>query len=253
MAWPKCPAKLSAIFAGGLPLRQRQIGQRPDHDRHAQDHRAGAPQEHFGAVDQPQSQRRQGGPAVRRHLQHERGALALEHRGFKQARRCNGSDKPKNIQPQHRSRASSQEEAHQRPVRNERRDDQQVNRKPRRAGHERRDQNGGDAVALVLDGARRHDGRNRAGVGGKQRDEALALQADAGHGAVRDHRRARQIARIFQNADEQEQQQDLRQEHNHRSHAGPNALLHQRAQRRDWGSWTRSSVRSGQSRLASRP
>ena len=50
------------------------------------------------------------------------------------------------------------------------------------------------------------------------------------HGAVRDQRGARQIAGIFQDSDEQEQQQDLRQEHDHRTHAAPDPVDQQRAE-----------------------
>ena len=112
----------------------------------------------------------------------------------------------------------------------ERGDHHGVHRQPGRAGHERRNQDGGNAVALALDGARRHDGRHCAGVGREQRDKALAVQAHARHGLVGDDRCARQIAGVFQDADHQEQQQNLRQEDQHRAGSLPHAIDEQRTQ-----------------------
>ena len=115
-------------------------------------------------------------------------------------------------------------------VGDERRDDQRVDGQPRRAGHERRDQDGGESLALVLDGARGHDGRHSAGVGGEQRDEGFAVESDGAHDAVGDQRGAGQVAGVFQHADEEEEQQDLRQEDQHGLHAVPQAVAQQQAQ-----------------------
>ena len=113
------------------------------------------------------------------------------------------------------------------PVRHERRDDQRVDRQPRRAGHERRDQNRRHALALVLDGARRHDRRHRAGIRRQQRNERLAVEPDGAHHAVGDERGAREVARVLEHADEEEEQKDLRKEDQHRLHAVPEAIAHQ--------------------------
>ena len=115
-------------------------------------------------------------------------------------------------------------------IRNERRDDQRVDRQARRAGHERRDENGGDSLALVLDGARGHDRRHSAGVGGEQRDERLAVEADGAHDAVGDERGAGEVARVLEHADEEEEQKNLRQEDEHGLHAVPQAVAQKRAE-----------------------
>jgi hypothetical protein len=83
-------------------------------------------------------------------------------------------------------------------VGNEGGDEQHVDGQARRAGHEGRDEDGGEAVALVLDGARGHDGGNGAGVGGEQRDEGFAVEADGAHDAVGDERGAGQVAGVFE-------------------------------------------------------
>ena len=98
-------------------------------------------------------------------------------------------------------------------VGDEGRDDQGVDRDPRRAGHQRRDQDGGQPVALVVDHPRRHDAGDRAGEARQQRDEGAAVQAGAAHDAVHQERGARHVAEVFQQQDEEEQDQDLRQEH----------------------------------------
>ena len=81
------------------------------------------------------------------------------------------------VQPEHRGSLTAQKRAEQLPLGNEGRDDERVHRQPRRARHERRDENRRDAVALVLDGARRHDRGHGAGIGRQQRDKRLSLQA----------------------------------------------------------------------------
>ena len=124
-------------------------------------------------------------------------------------------------------RTHSDEAAEQRPVGDKSGDDQRVDGQPRRAGHERCNQDGGDAVAFVLDGARGHDGRHGACIGREQRDECLAVESDRAHRSVGDQRRARQVARVFKNADKEEEQQDLRQEDQHCLHAIPQTVAHQ--------------------------
>ncbi len=144
----------------------------------------------------------------------------------------NAARKPENVQAQHHCGAQAEKGAKQPPIRYKRGDHQRVHGQPSRAGHKGRDQNRGNAVALVLDGARRHDGRHGAGVRGKQRNETLALQAEARHGAVRDQRGPGQIAGILQDSDKQKQNQDLRQKHDHAADAVKNSVDHQRVQGR---------------------
>ena len=59
-AWPIMPAKLSAI-CGGFPFCSGRFAQHPEHHGHQQDHGAGAAQEDFRAIDQPQAERRKVG------------------------------------------------------------------------------------------------------------------------------------------------------------------------------------------------
>ena len=110
-------------------------------------------------------------------------------------------------------------------------DQQRVHRQPRRAGHQRRDQDRHQPVARVGDGARGHDAGDGAGEARQQRDEGAAGQPDAAHQAVEQEGRARQVARLLEHQDEEEQDQDLRQEHEHAADAGDDAVDQQAAQR----------------------
>ena len=73
---------------------------------------------------------------------------------------------------------------------------------------------------VFLDGAGGHDPRNRAGIGAEQRDERLAVQAHTAHQAVHDERRASHVACVFKQAEEEEQDQNLRQKQHDSAHAG---------------------------------
>ena len=53
----------------------------------------------------------------------------------------------------------------------------------------------------------------------KQRHERLARQPDAVHQAIHDERRAGHVAGVFQQRQHEEQQADLRQEHQHAADA----------------------------------
>ena len=129
--------------------------------------------------------------------------------------------------------------------RDERGDDHRIDRQPRRAGHQRGDQDRGQPVLGIGDRARRHDPGNGAGEARQQRDEAAAREADVGHQPVHDERRAGHVARLLHHQDEGEQDHDLRQEHDHRADAGEHALGQQVAQqaRRAGRRWRGRSAR----------
>jgi len=63
-------------------------------------------------------------------------------------------------------------------------------------------------------------------------NERLSLEPGPGHRAVRNQRRARQVAGILQYADEQEQQQHLWKKYHHRAHARPHPLHQQGSEHR---------------------
>ncbi len=105
--------------------------------------------------------------------------------------------------------------------------EQHVHGQARGAGHEGRDEDGGEAVALVLDGARGHDGGNRAGIGGEQGDEGLAVESDGAHDAVGDERGAGQVAGVLEDSDEEKQQKNLGEENEDGGDALPRAVEEQ--------------------------
>src|SRR5690606_4270695 len=79
-------------------------------------------------------------------------------------------------------------------------------------------------------GPRRHYRRDRAGVAAEHGDEALPVQPDPAHVAVHDERRPRHVAAVFQDADGQEEDGDLRDEHHHAPHAGDDPVDDEAAQ-----------------------
>ena len=109
-------------------------------------------------------------------------------------------------------------------MRDHRPDDQGIDRDARRAGHQRRDQDGGQPVAFRVDHPRRHDARNGASKAGEQRDKGATVQPRPAHDLVHQERRAGHIAAIFQHDDEQKQDQDLRQKDQHAANPGDHPI-----------------------------
>ena len=172
----------------------------------------------------------QGGHAVLRQFEDEGRFAGFEDGAFEQPGGGHGADKAGQIEAEHDDGAQAEEAVEVGDVGDEGGDEQHVDGQARRAGHEGRDEDGGEAVALVLDGARGHDGGNGAGVGGEQGNEGLAVESDGAHDAVGDERGAGQVAGVFEDSDEEEQQQNLRQEDEHGGDALPCAVEQQRLQ-----------------------
>ena len=175
MARPTVPATLCSM-PGALAVHRGQVRGHPQQHRHQQNHRAGAPQKDLRAVVAAAARwiaRWASGKTASR--AETACARCAESDDFKTRAVATATRKPRAYSPS-KAAARALSEAEQLPVGQKRRDDQGVDRQARRTGHERRDQDGGRAVALVLDGARGQDRRHRAGVGRKQRDERFALQ-----------------------------------------------------------------------------
>ena len=133
----------------------------------------GLAEEHPGTIHEAHRQRTQRWHPILRQLQNERRLARFEDRTLQQPRRCHRGNKSGEIQPEHHDVLQTEKSVQECFVRNERRNQQHVDRQTRRAGHEGRHENRREAVALVLDGARRHDGRNCAGICREQGDERL--------------------------------------------------------------------------------
>ena len=71
------------------------------------------------------------------------------------------------------------------------------------------------------------------------------MQPGAAHDAVHQEGRARHVAEVFQQQDEQEQDEDLRQEHQNAADAGNHAVLKETLQQpgRQLVSWTAAPER----------
>ena len=120
--------------------------------------------------------------------------------------------------------ADERERGEARPVGEDQAGQQHVHRQPRRAAHERRDEDRREAIAAIGNQPRAHDAGQRARVRREQRHERVARQAEAIQQPVHHERRAREVAGVLEQADEEEQQADLRQEHDRAGDAADDAV-----------------------------
>ena len=230
------------------PAVPRIGGKPPQQDIDAQDHGAGAAEKQSRAVPHVAQHHAQHRTLVRRQLHDEQGRFAFEQGLLEQPCHQQRHHNAQQIHRQHRE-AGQPDEAEHALVGDARGDEQGINRQPRRTTHQRRDQDGYQPVLRGFNRACRHDARNRAGKRAEHRYETLPVQANLAHQAVHQERRARHVAGVLQKTDEQKQQQDLRQENNHRAHTGNHAIHQQTVEipRRDQA--PNESAQAGHCRL----
>ena len=211
----------------------REAGQGPQDDGRDEDDPAGALKEDRRAL--PQAKRDIGQP---RHLifgqfHHERAAAALDHGVAQDERGKQRADDPGDVQAEH-DEALHADAGADASRGDERGDDQCVDGQARGTGHQRRDENGGQPILGIVDGAGRHDSGDRAGEAGQQGDEGAAAEAGVAHQPIHDERRADHVAGRFEHQDEQEQDQYLGQEDDHRADPGEQAVDDQGAEQAVW-------------------
>ncbi len=78
-----------------------------------------------------------------------------------------------------------------------------------------------------LDGPRGHHRRDGAGVAREQREEAPPREPEPAQRTVEHDRRAGEVARVLERADDQEEDEDLRHEGEERADAGEHRVLHE--------------------------
>jgi len=195
----------------------------PDDDRDREDGGARALEKHDRALPHPVQGHAQRGAPVRRHLQQQQRVLALEERLAEQPGHGKRGPEPEQVQPEH--------DAGPRPCRVSRgqqhRDQQRIDGQTRRTAHQRHHQRRDKAVLLIVDRARGHDARDRAGETAEHRHERFSVQAHLAHQPVHDERRARHVPGVLQQPEEEKQDQNLRQKDDHTAHARDDAVDHQ--------------------------
>ena len=193
----------------------RKIFQRPDDNRGHENHRT-----HLleilhtlvPHVDHGVAERRD---AIRRQFHHELVALLLKCRFFHNQRGDNRHHNTEKINAGENKSLVFREECG---------NEQQIDRQSRRTRHERHRDNGEDSVFAVLQRSRGHDGGHTAPKANDVGDERLAVQPHPMHQFVHDEGRASHVARVFQNRDEKEEYQDVRQERTDAAHTCDNAV-----------------------------
>ena len=94
-------------------------------------------------------------------------------------------------------------------------DHQRVDRQPRRATHERGNQNGGQSRPRILDGPRGEDTRNGAGIAGEHGHETFPVESAPAEHFIHEEGAARHVAGVFEQGDEEKENENLGQENNH--------------------------------------
>ena len=102
--------------------------------------------------------------------------------------------------------------------------EQDEDRQPAGAGHEWNDGDRDEAAFAALDGSGRHDRRHVAAEAHHHRDEGLAVKADPVHQLIDDERGARHVPGVLHYRKEEIENQYVRQEHQHTSHAGDHTV-----------------------------
>ena len=159
--------------------------QRPEQQRNYQDDCAGLFHENFRAVERVQERGAQAGQTIRRQFNHQRLAAAGQNGALKNPRHAQRGGDSCDIG------AGENKRGLERRLREQQRRDHRIDRDARRARHQRRDEDGRQAVARIFHDARGHDGGNGAGMGGEQRHEGFAGQAELAHNFVHHERGAR--------------------------------------------------------------
>ena len=194
-------------MASGGGRGRRKGAQPPHHDADRHDDRAGGLEEREALVARRDERVPQRRHLVRRQLEDHRPRGALHERPPQHGRADERRHRAEEVARRERhggvERLADEQHARQ----------EHVDRQPRRAAHERRDEDRREPIAAIRNQPGRHDPGQRAGVAREQRHERVAGQAEAAEQPVHHERGAREIAGVLEQADEEEQQADLRQEH----------------------------------------
>ena len=164
------------------------------------------------------------GRLIRRQLQQKGRRIAAEQGALEQPSHRNGDERAEAIEGEQGQSLQADDPTQQRVVWDKGPDEEHVHRQARRTAHQRCDQDGGKAVALIFNGAGGHDTRNGAGKTGQQGHEGRAGQPHAGQQPIHQQRGSGHVAAVFEQGNKKEQDGDLRQEDEHAANAGDEAI-----------------------------
>ena len=192
-----------------LSVRMREIAQDPHHDRSHENHAA-----HFSQVLATLLPRvahhtlRHRAP-IRRDLHHEMALFVSANEVTQQPSREQGHENAAAVERKEHPRGLMREEGQR---------EHRVDRESRGARHERQGDHREQSALSVLNGACGHDGRHVAAETREHREKRLAVQSHAPQQGVEEQRGACQIARVFENGNEEIEDQNLREKDNHGAH-----------------------------------
>ncbi len=123
-----------------------------------------------------------------------------------------------------RSQGDLQPAETEREVWHEGADKERIDRQPGAAAHERGDEDGDEPIAAVFDHAGSHNAGDGAGERREEGNKRFAGEADAGHQLVHEVGRAGHVAAVFEDGDEKEEGEDLREKDEHAADSGDDAV-----------------------------
>ena len=147
-------------------FRARKVRQRPHRNRRRQDEATRTNNKGPAAVVHAQQHCAQIGRLVGRQLQQKGRGIAAEQGALEQPSHRNGDERAEAIEGEQSQSLQADDPTQQRVVWDKGPDEEHVHRQARRTAHQRCDQDGGKAVALIFNGAGGHDTRNGAGKTG---------------------------------------------------------------------------------------
>ena len=108
--------------------------------------------------------------------------------------------------------------------REERRDQQSIDRQTGSAAHQRQHHDRNRAVPFGFDGTGRHHSGNRTAEAQHQRHKGASLQPEFAHNPIHHKGSTGHVAGIFQNGNGKKEQQDVRQEHDHAANTADDTI-----------------------------
>ena len=156
------------------------------------------------------------GHTVGRQFHQVHFALAFEQGGLHDPGGDQGDHDPDDVNDPHGERLIF--------LREERRDQQRVDGQTGSAAHQRQNHDRDRAVPFGFDGTGRHHRGDRTAEAQHQRHKGAPLQAELAHHAIHHKGRAGHVAGILQNGNGKEEQQNVRQEHDHAANAADDTI-----------------------------
>ena len=198
----------------------RKIDQRPDDDGHGHDDRSGADEKLPRALPHAPQNIAESRGAVGRHLEEKRLRPRAENEFVQRPSHGHGDGQADEVHGEQSEAGDARTVGRL----DKGADHEHINRQARGTTHERRNKDRGQAGPRILDGAGGEHAGNGASVTRKHGHEAFAVQPAPSEHFVHKERAARHVARVFEERDEKEEDENLRKKDDHAADAADDAV-----------------------------